>query len=350
MPDPRDRRGIRYNLAGLLAVAVGAVMTGARSFAAMGEWASDLTPEDLSGLSLSSAPDESNLRKLFARLDTTALDLCLGAYAFTRSHLAGDRRVIAIDGKTLRGARTGAARAPHLIAALDHVTGTVVGQAAIADKSNEIPAVRDLLTTFNTTDLAGAVITVDAMHCQTGTAEAITAAGAHYVFTVKANQPRLRAQLKALPWADVPPHTGSERHRGGRTPRSLKVVTIPEWIGFPGAQQVAQLRRTRTIKGTKTVEVVYLITSATFEAAPPATLATWVRQHWSIENRLHWVRDVTFDEDRSQIRTGHQPHVMATLRNTAIGLLRLEGWANIAAATRHHARSPGTVLTILLTS
>ena len=104
-----------------------------------------------------------------------------------------------------------------------------------------------------------------------------------------------------------------------------------------------------TRAGRKSVEVVYLITSADHQAAPPATLAAWVQGHWGIENQLHWVRDVTFDEDRSQVRTGNAPRVMATLRNTAIGLLRLTGWTNIAAGLQHHARAHDHPVKRLLT-
>ena len=125
-----------------------------------------------------------------------------------------------------------------------------------------------------------------------------------------------------------------------------RVVTAPDWVDFPGARQVAQVRRTVTTGGKKSVEVLYLLTSA---MAPPATLAAWVQGHWGIENKLHWVRDVTFDEDRSQVRTGQAPRVMATLRNTVISVLRLEGWTNIATALRHHARNPERALTCLLT-
>ena len=110
------------------------------------------------------------------------------------------------------------------------------------------------------------------------------------------------------------------------------------------------MRRTTTKKRKTTLEVVYLITSAGHLAAAPATLAGWVQGHWAIENRLHWVRDVTFDEDRSQVRTGYAPHVMATLRNLAISLLRLAGWTGIASALRHHARDPERPLNLILTS
>jgi predicted transposase YbfD/YdcC len=250
----------------------------------------------------------------------------------------------------VRGARSGTTRAPHLIAALDHAAGVVLGQNAVTAKSNEIPAVRELMAGFDPTELHGCVITLDAMHTQTDTAETILAAGAHYVLTVKANQPKLLAALKELPWTEIPVGSQStERGHGRRVTRTIKVIDAPAWIGFAAATQLAQLRRTVTKRGKKSVEVVYLITSATHHAAPPATLAAWVQGHWSIENSLHWVRDVTYDEDRSQVRTGHAAHVMATLRNTAITILRLAGWTNIAAALRHHARNPEAAITCGLT-
>ena len=212
---------------------------------------------------------------------------------WTRTHSVEQRRVIALDGKTVRGARSKNRAAPHLVAAFDHHTGVVVGQLAITAKSNEIPAVQGLLTLF---DLNGVVVTVDAMHTQTETAKQIVAAGGDYVFTVKGNQPKLFKACKALPWKDVPAHTVRTRGHGRTATRTVKVVTAPGWVEFAGAAQVAQLRRTVTRNGKKTVEVVYLITSADHHAAPPATLAAWVRAHWGIENRLHWVRDVTFDD------------------------------------------------------
>jgi predicted transposase YbfD/YdcC len=269
---------------------------------------------------------------------------------WTRTRTVHGRRVIAIDGKTVRGARTTSTLAPHLVSAFDHATGTVLGQLATAAKSNEIPTVRTLLTTFDLAADGGAVVTVDAMHTQTDTAEAITAAGGDYVFSVKANQPKLYAACKNLPWAEVPSHTSVQTGHGRRVHRTIKVLAAPAWITFAGAAQVAQIRRTTTRAGKKTVEVVYVITSADQHTAPPATLAAWVQGHWGIENRTHWVRDVTFDEDRSQIRTGNSPHVMATLRNTAISLLRLTGATNIAASLRHHAAAADRPIKLLLTS
>src|SRR5256885_1136635 len=159
--------------------------------------------------------------------------------------------------------------------------------------------------------------------------------------------PRTRP-LKALP-RPAPPPAPAVGGRGARRPRrTIKAALAPAWIGFDGAAQVAQLRRTVTQNGKKTVEVVYLITSD--KDVDPATLAGWVRSHWKIENCLHWVRDVTYLEDKSLVRTGNAPRVMASLRSLAISLLRLDGQDNIAAANRHHARDPQRTLKLLQTA
>ena len=168
------------------------------------------------------------------------------------------------------------------------------------------------------------------------------------MMTVKGNTPTLCRQLKKLPWAAVPAVSAVSTGHGRRARRTVKAALAPAWIGFEGAAQVAQLRRTVTTKGKKTVEVVYLITSE--RDADPATLAAWVRSHWHIENKLHWVRDVTYQEDKSLVRTGNAPRVMATLRSLAISLLRLDGHVNIAAANRHHARDPQRTLQLLQTA
>ena len=350
VPDPRDRRGVRYGLAGVLALAVTATVAGCRSFTAIGQWATETAADTLAsfGLTGGNGPDESTLRKLFARIDADALERALGVWMGTRTFTVDRRRVIALDGKTVRGARTRPdGKAPHLVAAYDHGAGVVLGQLAVDVKSNEIPAVRTLLGQL---DLNGAVVTVDAMHTQTDTATVITGAGGDYVFTVKANMPTLHQNLKKLPWKDMPAYTARTADRGRRVTRTIKVADVPDWIDFPGAAQVAQLRRTVTAKATKTVEVVYLITSAGHKDAPPQRLAAWVQGHWGIENRLHWVRDVTFDEDGSQVRTGQAPRVMATCANLAISMPRIAGWDNIAAGLRHCARHPDHALSLVLNS
>jgi predicted transposase YbfD/YdcC len=347
VPDPRKRRGRRHQLAALLAVGIAAVTAGSRSFAAIGQWAAGAGPEVLAGLGADRGPaEESTFRRAFALVSPDVLDQVLGAWLHTRSARAGGRLVIAVDGKTVRGAKDQAGKAPHLVAALAHGIGTVLGQVAVSAKSNEIPAVRELLKAF--ASLAGAVITIDALHTQADTAQAILGRHADYVMTVKGNMPTLHRQLKKLPWASVPAVSAVTTDHGRRARRTVRAVLAPAWIEFTGAAQIAQVRRTVTKKGKKTVEVVYLITSD--RMADPATLAAWIRGHWEIENKLHWVRDVTYQEDKSLVRTGNAPRVMATLRSLAISLLRLDGHTNIAAANRHHARDPQRTLTLLRTA
>jgi predicted transposase YbfD/YdcC len=284
VPDPRKRRGRRHQLAGLLAVGIAAVIAGSRSFAAIGQWAADAGPEVLAGLGAVRGPaEESTFRRGFALVSPDVLDRVLGAWLHTRAVQASGRLVIAIDGKTVRGAKNNEGKAPHLVAALAHGIGAVLGQVAVDAKSNEIPAVRELLKAF--ARLASAVITIDAMHTQSDTAQVILGRGADYVMTVKGNMPTLYKQLKKLPWAAVPAVSAVTTDHGRRARRTIKAALAPAWIEFDGAAQVAQLRRTVTKSGKKTVEVVYLITSD--RHADPATLAAWVRSHWEIENRLH---------------------------------------------------------------
>jgi len=198
VPDPRKRRGRRHPLPGLLAVGIAAVIAGSRSFAAIGQWAAEAGPDVLAALGAArGAAEESTFRRAFALIGADVLGQVIGAWLHTRATQAGGRLVIAAGGKAVRSARSREEKAPHLVAGLAHGTGAVLGQVAVDAKSNEIPAVRELLKAF--TDLAGAVITVDALHTQSDTAQAITGRHADYVMTVKANMPTLYKQLKKLP-------------------------------------------------------------------------------------------------------------------------------------------------------
>lgn len=348
VPDPRHRRGRRHRLGVVLVIAVAAVTAGARSLTGIGEWAHDVGADLLGQVHLAgTVPSEATIRRVIEALDAGVFARLCGAWTRLRWKLVDGQGVLAIDGKTVRRARNPGKTAPHLVAALTHDTGLVVGQVAVDAKSNEIPALRDLLGMM---DIQGLVITADAMHTQRDTATFVTARGADYVFTVKGNQPTLRRMLAALPWAQVPSHRVTERSHGRTTSRTIKAVEAPDRLGFPGARQVLQLRRTVTRLGKRSVEVVYLICSRSMTLAPPAKVAGWIRGHWAIEDRLHYVRDLTFDEDRCRVRTGTGAEVMAALRNLAISLLRLAGWDNIAQATRHTSRDVTRAAQLILTS
>jgi len=362
LPDPRDRRGRRHPLAAVLAVAVCAVLAGSKTLAAIGEWAADAPPEVLVSLGIRpdpltgvvAAPDEATVRRVLAGVDGDALDAAVGAWLQRQpspavSAPAGPGRVVwpavAVDGKTLRGSgRPG--EQVHLLAVMDHTGQAVLGQVQVDGKSNEITAFVPLLDRI---DLTGTVVTSDAMHTQREHAHwLVTVKNAAYICVVKRNQPNLYRQLKALPWRQIPVQDEThDRGHGRYEIRRLQVVSSDR-LDFPHAIQAIRIaRRVRDQKTKKWRTVtVYAITSLTPVQAGPAQIAGYIRGHWAIE-ALHHVRDVTYAEDASQVRTGNAPRTMASLRNLAIGILRRAGRSNIAKALRHNARSHSRPLTLL---
>jgi predicted transposase YbfD/YdcC len=311
--DPRHRRGVRHRLAVILGLAVCAVLAGARSFTAIAEWAADADEHTLARLGVTGpVPCESTIRRALQRLDAGAFDDLAGQWAAQRTVPGpGQRRVIAVDGKTLRGSGHGSEDSRHLLAAFDHAHGAVLGQVEVGAKTNEIPMFSPLLDRL---DITGAVITADALHAQRDHATYLARRDAHYLLTIKRNQPGLYAQLAALPWRDVPIAYQARERRHGRTERrTLKVTAVARGLAFPGAAQAIQIVRRRTVKGKRSAETSYAVTSLTITQATCAQFAAIIRGHWGIEDRLHWVRDMDFDEDRSQARTAAGPRVMARL-------------------------------------
>ena len=344
VPDPRAARGIRHRLPAVVSAAVCAVIAGYLSYTAIAEWAADASTATV--LALGIAPDrrpsEAMIRRLLQAIDPDLLTAAIGSWLAAQASgtAPASRRAIAVDGKTLRGSRDATTAARHVLTAYDVNGGVVLAATDVEGKTNEITRFAPLLDQIN--DLSNTVITVDALHCQRDHVTYLTSRGADWILTVKGNQPKLRTQLAGLPWKTVSPADRHEdRGHGRREIRTLKAVTIEAGIEFPHAVQALQIRRRRRrLDQPKrfTTETIYAITNLRPHQARPAELATWIRGHWAIENQIHWIRDVTYDEDRSQIRTGTGPHVMAALRNAAISALRTAGATNIAAANRHHAR------------
>jgi predicted transposase YbfD/YdcC len=375
IPDPRAALGRRHPLVAILALAAAAVLAGARSFAAIAEWATDAPQPVRAALGARrDAPDhwavpaEATIRRTLGRLDANALAAAVGAWLadrqrHDRSRCAGHaqrrrprRRAVAVDGKTLRGAHApapdGDGRPVHLLAAMDHTSRAVLAQRQVGGAPEEVPGFRPLLADL---DLAGAVVTADALHTHPDAAEFLVAdKQAHYLFTVKANQPTLLARCQRLPWHRVPVLDRTRDRGHGRIEhRTLKAVTVRRF-GFPHTAQVLQVTRKRTVgvphastqRRRWQIVTIYAITSLPHAQASPARLADLLRGHWAIE-ALHHLRDTTFAEDASQVRTGAGPHVMATLRNLVIGALSRAGPVNLAATLRHHARDPARPLATL---
>ncbi|MFC6567763.1 ISAs1 family transposase [Actinoplanes utahensis] len=350
LPDPRARRGVRHRLPVVVIAAVCAVIAGSRSYTAIAEWVADVpaTTARALGIAPDRRPSEAMIRRLLQALDAELLTTAIAVWLAGKTATV-DRRAIAVDGKTLRGSRTGDQAARHVLAACDQTAGTVLASTDVDGKTNEITRFAPLLDQIG--DLRDAVITADAMHCQRDHVDYLAERGAHWILTVKGNQPHLHKQLSRLPWRQVPQATREDdRGHGRREIRTLKILTVAAGIDFPHAAQTLQIRRRRRRLDQPrrfTTETVYAITDLLVHQARPAQLAAWIRGHWAIENKIHWVRDVTYDEDRSQIRTGTGPHVMAALRDAAIAALRAAGTTNIAAANRHHARDSTRPLALL---
>ncbi|MEU7890844.1 ISAs1 family transposase [Microbispora bryophytorum] len=362
VPDPRRRRGIRHAWCTLLAIAAVAVAPGARSLTAIGEWTADAPQQVLALLGVRrdpltgdfKIPHEATLRRALAIVDADAFDAAVCSWITARLLAGGaagrtPRRAFAVDGKSLRGARWGGGEAVHLLSAVDHATGAVVAQTDVDGKTNEITRFRPLLNGVN---LTGCVITADALHTQRDHAEFLVGEkNAHYLLIVKKNQPSQCRQLTALPWRQVEIHHRSkDRGHGREERRTTKVVSVAAGLLFPYALQAMQTKRQVRSLGAgakwRTV-TVYAITSLPAHQARPADLAAWIRGHWTIENKLHYVRDVAYGEDHSQTRTGNTPRAMANLRNLAISALRLAGETNIAQALRRLGRDATRPLSLL---
>ncbi|WP_328623202.1 ISAs1 family transposase [Streptomyces sp. NBC_00354] len=343
LPDPRARRGRRHSLPSVLLTAACAVLAGARSYFAIGQWARHAPQDTLSRLGfhprgplgVRRAASVSTVRRVLVRV-------CSGGLADLLGHGPDGTESVAVDGKSARGSRTDVAPAAHLLSAVT-ATGRTVSQLRVPDKTNEITAFTALLDPF---DLTGTVVTADALHTQREHAKwLVEVKNAHYLMVVKGNQPNLHAALKALPWKEVTARRyDRERGHGRHETRSVRTLTVTGLgLDFPHVVQAVKILRYRTdLKtGKVTRQTVYTITDMTAREASPQFIGRIARAQWGIE-ALHHIRDTTFAEDASKIRTGQGPENMATLRNFAINILRDAGHRNIAAGLREISYTPFT--------
>ena len=359
IPDFRQAQGRRHPLPAILALSVAAMLCGYRSYSAIAEWGRNYGTEMLRALGFThdTAPCAATLNTILRGLDREAVERVLARWAegVVAVTVAPPEALeaIAIDGKTLRGSRRQRAPGAHLLSALGHRLGLTVGQQAVADKTNEIGAIHDVL---GAVVLQNRVITMDALLTQREVAQQIVDGGGDYVMIVKGNQPTLREEIATLFAAPqlvaetlesaTTLDLGHGRIEHRRITTSTALCGYSSWSGLA---QVFALERQVKLKqsGDERAEIVYGVTSLAREQASAAQVLELVRGHWHIENKSHWVRDVTFDEDRSQVRVGSIPQVMAALRNTAIGLMRVAGEVNIAAACRRFAAQPWSALALL---
>jgi predicted transposase YbfD/YdcC len=365
VPDPRKPRGVRHRLASVLTVMVFAALAGARNFREAGDRAADLPPLLLAAAGTRRhprtgelvPPSADTLRRVVEDIDVDAADLLVCQWIAQRARPdpadAGDRVQqrwgLAMDGKVIR--RSGAGQPENnvkLFSAMLHEQAVVIAQVRIPDTTTEVTQVQTLL---DPVDLAGAVVTADAAHTVADTAAYIHRRDGDYVLTLKGNRPRLLEAVAAKLFAttDLRHHLDIDRSHGRIVHRQIW-ATNARGIDFPHAGQVFRIRRdVFDLSGQRiSKEIVHGITS--LADATAETIARWIRLHWGIENKIHWVRDVVFAEDQHDAYLGAVAHGMALFRNLAIGLIRLAGHTQIKRTVQHLAADRTRILPLLAAS
>ena len=375
LPDPRSPRGRIYPLACLVAVALCAfTAAGNDRLTAVGQWISRASQQDLARLRAPwdpmagryRAPDEKTIRVLLDRLDPRALARALlggrpdgrrrpgrPGPANVRGYRArraarqaqelarGRLRAVAVDGKTCRGARRGDGTRVHLLGVAEH-GGRLLDHVEVNAKHNETSHFTELLGSL---DLDGAVVTFDALHTVRANLDwLVSQKHAQYIAVVKHNQPLLHAQVRALPWRQVPAGSVTrEKGHGRAETRTLKAAHVGG-LGFPHARQAVKITRWRQeiAAGRVSRETVYAVTSLTSADATVGDLARLVREQWSIEAHHH-VRDLTFREDSSASRTGSGPANLATIRAAVTAALKDAGYLHIPEGRRDHTTPAETL-------
>lgn len=360
--DLRDPRGVRYPLSVVLTVAILAKLAGHSQLRAVAEWSGLRSPQlcSLLGFGRETLPHPTTWGRIFGTaLDPCALDQVVGQF-FSELCCATIRKkrrsrgglVLTIDGKTLRGTiPLGCTKGVHLVCAYLPQVGVVLAQVEVQEKANELVVAPTLLAQL---DLNGVVVTGDAMFAQRNLSAQIVRGGGDYLWKVKENQPELLADIRTL--FEPPPHTKSEapnfalpsdlewarsvnKGHGRIEERTIWVSsalsTLHGYSNWPYLEQVFKLK-CRVVNGLGQIKEMthYGVTSLPRTAVSPRRLLQVVREHWGIENGLHYRRDVSLDEDYSQVRVGHAPRVLATLNNIVVGLAAHHGETNLPAAQR----------------
>lgn len=329
MVDPRIERSKQYPLSEIIAIALSAVLSEAESFydiAAFGETKKTWLKQFLA--LENGIPSHDTFRRVFSLLDPTQFQACV--LDWVRTVIGGElsaEDVLSIDGKQLRGSASAALKAVHMLNVWSHHHGLCLTSTAVDGKTNEITHVPGILDTLSLLDLAGCIVTVDALNTQRDVALKVKEHKAEYVMALKGNQGTL---LEDVSWlfeqADSEQMVNSfethERSRGRDEWRHATVLSDLDYLEshrWPGLQSVAKVSSKRTLKGITTYEMRYYLCSFKAQAEK---LLTAVRAHWEVENKLHWTLDVVFDEDNHSYRDRCGAENMSVLRQLALNLLR----------------------------
>lgn len=357
--DPRKRRGQSYEWQYLLIIIASAMLAGQRSVRGMAEWAEEQAPALLSSLQphRQRIPSAATLHRVLTKVPIDLLESRMSAYT---TQIDQDDAVVgsiqtkqgevlrgqSVDGKTLCGASQHG-EVVHLVSLVRHESGTALAQERVDSKIDERKAARHMLDPAR---LAHTVTTTDARYTQVKQAEQILAGGGHYLMVVKRNQPSLYQAIE-LAFAALPPinqeeaafwqlqtHTTTDKQHGRLERRTLESTTaLNDYLEWPGVAQVLRrtCQRTQLKTGKVTTHVRFAVTSLPRSTVSLAQVELLWRRHWTIENQLHHVRDVSFGEDHCQVHIAHAAQALAALRNGILALLRYEGWPSPPTAFRH---------------
>lgn len=329
--DPRQAKKVEHDLVELLVIAVCGVLAGADDFVEIEEWAKEKDDWFREYLRLEHGiPSHDTFGRVFAAIDAEEFSAAFRRWVSRIAPNLEKDEVVALDGKTSRRSGKVDGTPLHLVSAFAAGAGLVLGQRATAAKSNEKTAIPELLATLA---LEGCIVTIDAMGTQPSIAQAIRERGANYILSVKDNQPTLGdsvldffTEFQANP--DKTPHRFDEvveKDHGRLEVRrcyafdQLDCLHAPE--RWPDLKSFAVIASERTIKGKTTLEHRLYISSLPADAV---RLNHAVRQHWRVENSLHWCMDVVFGDDQMRARTGYAAHNFAIMRHVALNLIRLD--------------------------
>jgi predicted transposase YbfD/YdcC len=332
LDDPRVERTRKHPLVNIVFIAVCGVLSGANSFAAIEEFGTDRRSWFARFLDLTNGvPSDDTFARVLARLDPGAFERCLLGWVQAVQEVT-DHRLIAIDGKTLRGSydRRDGKAAIHMVSAWATENKLSLGQVVVDEKSNEITAIPELLRLL---DVSGALVTIDAMGCQKEIADSIRQGEGDYVLAVKRNQPTLYERVEEAIGAgleqdtsDLDEHQTVEVGHGRREARTYVVFPAPETVDPEGEWRDLgavgmAITESTDAQGRDRLEARYYVLSVLLSAK---RFSEAVRGHWGIENNLHWQLDVSFREDECRVRTDHAPANLSVIRRFALGMLKRE--------------------------
>lgn len=341
--DPRVERSKQYPLLEIIVIALSAVLSEAESFydiAAFGETKKTWLQQFL--VLENGIPAHDTFRRVFSLLDPTQFQACV--LDWVRSVIGGGlsaEDVLSIDGKRLCGSASLSLRAVHMLNVWSHQHGLCLTSTAVDGKTNEITHVPGILDTLSLLNLAGCIVTVDALNSQRDVAAKVKEHKAEYVMALKGNQGTLLEDVEWL-FEQANADLGNsfethERSRGRDEWRHCSVITELDYLeahGWPGLESVAKVSAKRTLRGKTTYELRYYLCSF---KAPAEKLLSAVRAHWEVENKLHWTLDVVFAEDAHRYRDRCGVENMSVLRQLALNLLRQDDFKSSLKGKRKRA-------------